>query len=90
MDESLEVAEQERSLKEQRRLFYVAITRAKEILVISSIKEMETSLAYRIGATGSRRKGSNILNVASEFISELGPDAPATKLGSDWVSNNFQ
>jgi len=87
---NLEVPEQERLLKEHRRLFYVGITRAKEILILSSIKEMETSLAYRIGAVGSRRSGANILNIASEFISELGPTAPATKLGLDWVSNNYQ
>lgn len=91
LDASLEIAERDLSLKEQRRLLYVAITRTTEILVISSIREMNIHLAYTLGALARRRTGLNKqMNVASQFIDELGPSAPATKLGSAWVANNYQ
>ena len=40
----------EKNLKEQRRLFYVSITRYTKILVISSFSKMIRSAAYQIGA----------------------------------------
>jgi superfamily I DNA/RNA helicase len=91
VETTLEVAQQQLLLREQRRLFYVAITRTKEILLVSSIREMNIDLAFRIGAIGRRRVGRNKqLNIASQFISEFGPSAPNPKLGSTWVNNNYQ
>lgn len=82
-------SEQEETTKEQRRLFYVAITRAKEILVLSSVSKIDRALAHRIGARvvpGSSRYANAI---TSNFISELGSAAPRPKLGTTWQSNNF-
>ena len=47
---------EERMLEEQRRLFYVAITRSRQILLLSSVLEMPRDLAYRIGV---KVRGSN-------------------------------
>src|SRR5207302_10404875 len=43
-------AEQAAILREQRRLFYVAITRCTEMLVLPSAVRMERQLAWTIGA----------------------------------------
>ena len=91
IDQSLEIAERELQLKEQRRLFYVGITRPTEILVISSVREIENNLAFRVGALVGRRLSKNKrLCIASQFISELGASAPTSKLGSRWAVNNYQ
>ncbi len=41
IDDELSGSEKEEFLSEQRRLFYVALTRAKEYLVLSSFKQIE-------------------------------------------------
>ncbi|MCX6170008.1 MAG: ATP-dependent helicase [Ignavibacteriales bacterium] len=90
VDATLERAEREVNLQEQRRLFYVAITRPSEILLISSFNEMNIALAYKIGALGGRRISINQQrNIASQFISELGPSTPISKLGTTWAINNY-
>ncbi len=62
-------------IQEQRRLFYVAITRCTEVLVLSSFRRLPRKLAYKIGAkvTG---KGAVAPAISSRFLSELGPTAP--------------
>jgi superfamily I DNA/RNA helicase len=82
-------AEAARLIQEQRRLFYVAITRAKERLVFSSVTTLERPLAHKLGAIvqgGSAEVGRTI---ACEFMRELGPEAPRAILGSRWVENDF-
>lgn len=82
-------AEQDAILKEQRRLFYVAVTRCTQILVLSSAMRMERELAWRIGAQlrpGRSNVGSTI---ASQFIDELGPMAPAALRGEEWASAKY-
>ena len=76
------------NLEEQRRLFYVAITRCREIMVLSSVIHLEKSIAYKIGAKvrGSERMGNTI---TSRFVNELGPDAPRAQNGLQWVRNGF-
>lgn len=63
------LAEQERSREEQRRLFYVALTRATETVVLSSIAHIPRQQALRMGL-GVQGGG------ASQFLSELGPSSP--------------
>ena len=85
-DDDEPLAEQAAILHEQRRLFYVAITRCTETLVVSSAVRMERQLAWRIGArlrSGRSRVGATI---ASQFIDELGPTAPATRSGQEWAA----
>ncbi len=74
-------AEQERILQEQRRLFYVAITRCTEILMLSSFVTIETATAFKIGAK-TRGRGRTASTIASRFLSELGPTLPASVSGA--------
>jgi DNA helicase II / ATP-dependent DNA helicase PcrA len=80
--------EQEMLLKEQRRLFYVAVTRCREILVLSSVVTLEKSMAYKIGAL-VRGKSTTGHTITSRFINDLGPSAPRRQVGSQWVASGF-
>jgi DNA helicase-2/ATP-dependent DNA helicase PcrA len=72
-------------LREQRRLFYVAITRCTETLVLSSVKHIAPSVAYTLGAS-VRRDG---LTAASLFMGELGPGQPKAVVGKGWVTDSY-
>ena len=78
-------AEEQASLQEQRRLFYVAMTRATDILVLSSVTRMPRDFAYRVRAQVRGDGGT----IASPFLGELGPAAPAPKNGTHWQANGF-
>lgn len=69
-------AEEERMLEEQRRLFYVAITRARQILLLSSVSELPRDLAHRIGAQVCGGNPSHARTISSRFLAELGPSRP--------------
>jgi len=89
IDDDISLAEMPAHLEEQRRVFYVALTRAKEILVISSAATLPRRLARQIGAIvqgGNRYVGQT---VACEFIDDLGPNAPATLFGPAWVEQGY-
>lgn len=81
--------EQDAILQEQRRLFYVAITRCTEILVLSSAARMERQLAWKIGAQLHRGRSNVGATIASQFIDELGPTAPAPRRGNDWAAAGY-
>ena len=69
-------ADQEQ-MEEQRRLFYVALTRTRRALVLSSGRRMRTDLARRMGMF--RVPPGPIINSAvSRFIGEVTPPAPPT------------
>ncbi|HEV3298759.1 MAG TPA: ATP-dependent helicase [Planctomycetaceae bacterium] len=85
-DEDEPLAEQEKHLREQRRLFYVAITRCTQLLVISSFLTIESKIAFKIGAKTTRR-GKVSRTIASQFLGELGPTAPAAILGSTFLAS---
>jgi superfamily I DNA/RNA helicase len=76
------------NLREQRRLFYVSMTRCREILVLSSFLALPSELAYRIGARIKNEYGIG-RTAASRFFSELGPTRPSGIRGIDWVSQGF-
>lgn len=78
------------SLKEQRRLFYVAITRCTEVLVISSALRMERKLGYKIGARLRPGRSAEGVAFASQFLAELGPEAPAPVAGQAWVASGYE
>jgi superfamily I DNA/RNA helicase len=83
-DSTLPFEEERRHLEEQRRLFYVAITRARRTLVLSSVLSLPRKLAHRMRAEvhgGDDYYGETI---ASPFILELGPDCPRAVLGDEW------
>jgi DNA helicase-2/ATP-dependent DNA helicase PcrA len=83
--DGLTPAEQVQYLEEQRRLFYVGITRVKAApndgkpgsLILTYSQEMPNKDARSVGIIpANQRYGSAILH-ASQFIQELGPSAPA-------------
>ncbi|GAB4145912.1 MAG: DNA helicase PcrA [Planctomycetota bacterium] len=78
-------AEQAASLEEQRRLFYVAITRTRRVLILSSVTELRRDLAFRMGAQVRGRNRVNAATIASRFLAELGPSRPAAVLGTSIV-----
>jgi superfamily I DNA/RNA helicase len=73
---------------EQRRLFYVGITRATDVLVISASAKLPLRDALRSGATVIRRTFDNGLPMArsafTPFLTELGSGAPAPMSGAVW------
>jgi len=82
--------EEKENLREQRRIFYVAITRCSETLVLSSVARMEKQLAYKIGMQVRSGGGAIGRAIASQFISELGSTAPRTQQGQAWEENGYQ
>jgi superfamily I DNA/RNA helicase len=68
---------QQRSLEEQRRLFYVALTRTTEILVISSVTRIPLQQALHMGVALVRGAART-----SRFVTELGPTQPVAQAGA--------
>lgn len=68
-------AERDVALEEQRRLFYVSITRARQILVLSSVTSLPRDLAYRMGVE-VRGRDNTVRTITSRFIDDLGPTRP--------------
>lgn len=90
VDNSLPPAEQHAHLQEQRRLFYVALTRAKELLVVSSCASIPRAMSHQIGAV---LRGGNALHgntQACQFLHDLGPHAPAALRGTNWAVAGYQ
>ena len=81
------LAEQAEILKEQRRLFYVAITRPTEVLVLSSFASIPRALARHTGVQTQGRWGNSTRT--SRFIQELGPTLPAMKTGTAWQQGTY-
>ncbi|MGE0353849.1 MAG: 3'-5' exonuclease, partial [Gemmatimonadales bacterium] len=88
IDTALPPAEQDAQLLEQRRLFYVAITRATDTLVISAPLLLPFAQAMQAQVTVVRRRfvGRESLSVVamSPFVAELGPSCPATITTTAW------
>lgn len=80
--------EQAAQVEEQRRLFYVAITRATSVLVISSAISLPLGDALRGGANITRRtyvNGQPFARTAfTPFLSELGATAPLPLSTAEW------
>ena len=89
IDDTLSPKEADDNISEQRRLFYVAITRCTDILVLSSVVSVERKLAMNIGARIANFRGHWAGTICSRFIGELGPSAPASRAGSAWKASGF-
>jgi superfamily I DNA/RNA helicase len=74
-------SERMQALEEQRRLFYVAITRTTRTLVLSSVSRLPRAVAYNIGASVHGR-GRVMSTIASRFLGELGPERPPAVAGA--------
>ena len=77
-------AEQNRQLQEQRRLFYVGVTRSTETLILSSAIRMPYGAAMQMRMPVVARSGAFAILQASRFLGELGPGAPANEAGAAW------
>jgi superfamily I DNA/RNA helicase len=82
IDTDVSRVEQERQRQEQRRLFYVGITRTTETLVLSSSVRMPLASGYTMGLPLLGRQGGEAILQASPFMSELGPSAPPVVLAT--------
>lgn len=75
----------EAQFDEQRRLFYVAITRATDTLVISSSARMQLRDAMGGGiAVAQTLPGGMVRTTATPYVSELGNMAPRTINTTEW------
>ena len=77
-------AEQHRQEQEQRRLFYVGLTRSTETLVLNTAVRMPFAAALQMRMPIAQRKGAIAILQASPFLAELGPTAPAPVDGAAW------
>ena len=84
IDQDLPLTGQRAMCEEQRRLFYVALTRTTECLVLSSPAEMTFADAKRMGVTVQRRRGDRVIVRPTRFIAELGPARPSTQAADQW------
>lgn len=85
IDTDLSHAEQNRAMEEQRRLFYVAITRTRRILVLSSVTSLPRNVAHRMRAIVRRGDATHAATITSRFINELGQTCPAVILGQTLI-----
>jgi DNA helicase II / ATP-dependent DNA helicase PcrA len=84
IDPQAPLAEQNRQTQEQRRLFFVGLTRSTETLVLSSAVRMPYAAALKMGMQVAARSGPNAILQASPFLAELGPSAPQPTSGNAW------
>ncbi len=88
---SADEAEVEEAVCEQRRLVYVALTRAAEELTISSSRRMEIGTAMGLGVRvvreRIRRVGQVVVapTIASPYFAEMTASAPVSIRGVDWL-----
>lgn len=88
-DEQASDAENAAMLEEQRRLFFVGLTRVKAnpvvgqpgILMLTSSRSMSLADAMGSGIVAARIQYGRAFVHTSRFMRELGPDAPAPEAG---------
>ena len=89
VEDDASLQEQDSILREQRRLFYVAVTRCTDVLVLSSFMNIDLGLAKNIGAQVQGRRWPLGRTIASRFFSELGPSAPLPRAGASWAASGY-
>jgi DNA helicase II / ATP-dependent DNA helicase PcrA len=77
--------ERSRAEREQRRLFYVAITRGRDVLVLSSPASIPPTTAVQMNA----RIGNNGRTFPSSFLRELRLPPGTTKSGPTWAAGGY-
>jgi DNA helicase II / ATP-dependent DNA helicase PcrA len=75
-------AQRDAHIQEQRRLFYVGLTRTREILVLSNFDRVSQTMALSAGLP--------IAGGASEFLNALGPARGPAVAGAQWVARGFR
>ena len=90
---SADETEVEAAICEQRRLVYVALTRAAEELVVSSCRRIELGVAYSMGVrvvkSQIRKVGDKLVapTIASPYLAEMSSSVPAPEKGRSWLAN---
>lgn len=85
VDADVPPLEQEAQREEQRRLFFVGITRTTRVLVFSTYSQLDAAAAFRLQvARGQRVHGGGFRTFASTFLDELGDGLPEAVRGQDW------
>jgi DNA helicase II / ATP-dependent DNA helicase PcrA len=77
----MEGLETDRELEEQRRLFYVALTRTRDTLVLSSFRRIGVREAKQMVIQSDIQRGGQLVITASRFLNELGRSAPNPRRG---------
>jgi len=90
IDQDQPLADQEKALEEQRRLFYVAITRCRQTLVISNVNYLPRDQAHKMRAKVGRG-GTQLLarTIASRFFDQLGNQRPSPISGQQFLSTTL-
>lgn len=78
------------NVSEQCRLLYVAITRCKETLVLSSFAAMDKASAYAMNIPFTNGVRPMVRVAASRFIGELRPLAPDPVDGENWRASGYK
>jgi DNA helicase-2/ATP-dependent DNA helicase PcrA len=87
----LDEAQADAARDEQRRLVYVAITRAAEELVISSVLQMDVALASSLSVRVVRDRIRSVdgrvvaPTIASPYLDEMSATAPTAQRGLAWL-----
>lgn len=71
-------------LEEQKRLFYVSITRTKQTLVLSRARELSRGDAMRLGLANPNRAGRVVALTMSPFMRDIIALLPGAVPGQDW------
>lgn len=84
------VTEEERraELEEQRRVFFVGMTRTARILVFSSYSQLSSGVAQNLRARRGRYipRDQAYVTFASPFLEETGRTLPGAVRGRDWLA----
>lgn len=75
---------QQRYREEQRRLFYVAITRPRKTLVLSSFSQIPRDIANTLQVSVGRGNRTTAATITSTFISDLLPLTSRPVSGDKW------
>lgn len=70
--------------EEQRRLFYVSITRTKRTLVLSRALGIEFGLAKRLGLAVGVSSGGRVVLQMSPFLRDIRDVLPPARTGATW------
>jgi superfamily I DNA/RNA helicase len=86
IDTDATLQEQQQAMEEQRRLFYVAVTRTRQTLILSSVTGLPVAAAFKMRARTTRTICTTARTMASQFIHELGPQCPAAVTGPQFLA----
>ena len=83
------VEEQRAQLEEQRRVFFVGMTRTTRILVFSSYSTLSADIALGLQARRGKYdwKNKTYTTFATPFLEETGNALPAAIRGQAWIAN---